>query len=946
MEQILTVTHRNGSTFDLAHKGTEVWGITAATQSMELNANDTVTVDVQSTAPLAFALGDTITVYGKTYTMNELPKVTKNHERKYVYKCTFEGEQYYLLNVNWQMPFSAINDTYTGTLADFAALLVTNLVRLYGNGTWSVGNVPADTETKTLTFSDTNCLDVMQQMCEEWEVEFAITMSGTAHVLNFYTEIGSVINYEFEYGRVGGLYELQRNGVNDPDFGTRIYFYGGSDNISNAYFNSRQSPRLCLAYKQVGTDYSNNPTKNNSYLEQPSAVNAYGYIERIKVFEDIYPNRIGTVTAIDAQSELKFTDNTMFDLNEKDGQGNTKWLIAGTTAKVHFNTGLLAGYDLDISKYDHATHTFTINPLTDENNYVFPSPDSNAFRIAVGDEYILVDIVMPNSYVTAAQNKLQSAAQDWYNKHCAPAVEYTMTLSQQFVERLAQQMGINDGVVFHIGDKITITDAGLGIAHKQFRITNLKRNLRKKYDYTLTIAETNLLRARYNWRRKAHWNRTLFDRLGLNRVGYAAEAANQVTLAYRGVELGSHGVELANGNATRIGYIIDNNNKLRPAIIPNNAIVATMLANELAQKIAHVQTLERYINNGLNANRHYSGTLDYEAGKVVIKDFALVDAYTKEKLNHPVSQWECATEVDIDFTSEDYGADKAYHIYADVKEDGSIEYVVHEVSESVGDTLVRLGTVSAEVEGQRTFTRCINEAYMEDGQLKAGATTRLDILNGLLKDNNGNTLLDLISGYIEGATKIRRNNATTYSLNDEIVSARTLRKFFTGSETGAISLKDEDNNDTDLQTILGMLPNTAGGLRKRLFDAEQTVDGITINNQTGKITIKNVELLIGTDGIVKVGNTPIVQLAKSADVPTITELNTRLEAMNTLRNAINQLYSEMGDWNSRIATWTTQMQAAYGNTPDFPQSASTCAHTQAHQQQCAVLPAINDIVRN
>ena len=481
MGEILTVTHKDGSSLILRSKGSEVWGITSATQSIELNGNDTVTVSVLSTTPLNFLLGDTVTVYGKKYTMNELPKLTKTAERHLQYTCTFEGEQYQLLNTLWQMPFSAINDTYVGNLSDFAALLVSNLVRVYGAGSWIVGNVPADTDTMLLCYSDTNCLDVLQQICSEWEVEFSIATNGSVHTLNFYTTIGGTINHEFMYGQIGGGYELQRNGVSDPDFGTRIYFYGGSSNIPNAYFNARQSSRLCLARKVVGTVQTNNPNKANSYIQQTSAVSKYGLIERVKVFEDIYPNRIGTVTAIDAGNEKVFFDDTMFNLN-KETDGNTDYLIAGTTAKVHFNTGLCAGYDFDITAFqwkdanNNVIGKFTIQAITDENNYTFPSPDNNAFRIAVGDQYIITDIVMPNTYVTQAQTDLQTAAQDWYEKHCAPAVEYTMNLDQQFVKRLAATLGIADGVVFSIGDKVTITDSEMGFSQKEFRITQFTRS--------------------------------------------------------------------------------------------------------------------------------------------------------------------------------------------------------------------------------------------------------------------------------------------------------------------------------------------------------------------------------------------------------------------------------------------------------------------------------------
>ena len=655
MEQVLTVTHRDGTTFDLQSKGSEVWGITGATQSVELNAGDTVTVNVLSTTPLPFALGDKITVYGKTYTINELPRLTKTGRRRYQYTCIFEGEQYYLLNTLWQMPFSVINETYTGDLEDFGTLIVTNLVRVYGNGSWSLGNVPADTETKTLSYADTNCLDVLQQICSEWEVEFEIEKTVNSHTLHFKTKVGGSIDHEFMYGKAGGGYELQRNGVNDPDFGTRIYFYGGSNNISNAYYNNRQSPRLCLARKVVGNTTTNNPNKANSYIQQPDAVNKYGLIERVKVFEDIYPNRIGTVTGIDAESEVKFSDSSMFNLNETDSQGNTKWLIPGTTAQIHFNTGALAGYDFDIVSYKHSTHTFTIHPKSDDNNYTFPSPDNNTFRIAVGDEYIITDIVLPDAYVTGqngAQEKLQAAAQEWYQQHCAPAVEYTMNLDQMFVKRLAEEMEVSDGAVFHIGDEITVTDEAMGFTQKVFRIVKFTRDITRPYAYTIDIAETNLNRAQYNWRRRTRYIPDIVHRLGLDDVAFPANAAAQAVMTHEAFNTG-------NNNSTRIGYIIDDNNKLRPAIIPDNAIIARMINSGAVTRAKLAADAMRHVEN-ITSRVFYQYNEGEDRAEVVIT----AGTYTNTQIeNEPIPISNNVLIADIEGNPLDAALD--YYIYFD-----------------------------------------------------------------------------------------------------------------------------------------------------------------------------------------------------------------------------------------------------------------------------------------
>ena len=566
MGQILIVTHRDGTTFELRRRGKNITNITEATQDIGLNGNDTITLNIESTDLLPFALGDTISIGNMIYTLNMLPSVTKTSPRHYKHIAVFEGLHYLLLNTAWLMPFSALNDTLAGNLSEFANQIVANLNRVYAN-TWEVGEIKQDTETKVLCYFDTNCLDVLQNICEEWDAEFYITKTNNGkYKLSIVDKIGTNIDYVFRYGAGGGLYDLQRNGVNDADFGTRIYFYGGSSNIPNHYFNDKQSSRLCLPDKTV--DSAMMPTtKNSSYIEQSDVVNLYGRIERTKVFDDIYPNRIGKVTAIDDASELKFSDATMFNLNETDNEGNTLYLISGTTAKIHFNTGALAGYDFDIKKYDHATHTFTIDRLQDENNYVFPSENNTTFRFAIGDEYIITDITLPTSYVVEAEQELQKVAQDWYEKHCAPNVEYNVTMDEFFLRKLAKDLGTTNGQsLFNVGDTINVADTALWSGIKQFRIISLQRDLTKEHSYTLQLAITDEHRRRYLWQRikKEKQTQTLFDRLGFTAVAYSAN---------RGFELHKQ-----NRNTSRLLILYDDDTRLlRPGAIGDSTIVERMV---------------------------------------------------------------------------------------------------------------------------------------------------------------------------------------------------------------------------------------------------------------------------------------------------------------------------------------------------------------------------------
>ncbi len=108
------------------------------------------------------------------------------------------------------------------------------------------------------------------------------------------------------------------------------------------------------------------------------------FTKQPSIFDKIKPTFNGSITGLVSGSVLKFVDTKMFDLNALENDGvTTKYLLSVFPAKIHFNTGNLAGYEFDVHYYDHATHTFTLVKITDERGDVFPSESSTAFSLAL-----------------------------------------------------------------------------------------------------------------------------------------------------------------------------------------------------------------------------------------------------------------------------------------------------------------------------------------------------------------------------------------------------------------------------------------------------------------------------------------------------------------------------------------------------------------------------------
>lgn len=478
MEQI--IIKRGNTLIPLASKKTAT-SIKSATQNVALLGDDTLNIVVVSPFKLDFFIGDTTFVYGNIYKLNRLPKVKKNGMYEFEYELEFEGAQYDMMRVTYDLTIDTTSnqladvsgDSLTGNLRRFATVMVSNLNRVFKN-MWTLGECPDTTEDKTLTFSESeNCLSVIQNLCKEFNTEFEVLYSGK-YTINF-KKIGKTFPYKFEFGKNNGLYQLTRENVSTSNIVTRLKVYGSTENITAKY----RAQRLCLP----------NRSKRDSYIEDAAAVRKYGIWEARKYFDDIKPSRTGKVEKIFSDSVLKFVDSTMFDLNEKDESGNTKYLLSETSAKVHFNTGNLAGYEFDVHSYDHATHTFTLKKQTDERGNVFPSESTPAFRFSEKDEYKLIDIALPQSYIDEAESELAKQGRTYYNQNSQPKVQYGLSVTDSFLASMLSNE--TNGNVIWVGDYIPVKDSDVDV-DKSVRVKSFKRDLMKDYSYTLTISDMSI----------------------------------------------------------------------------------------------------------------------------------------------------------------------------------------------------------------------------------------------------------------------------------------------------------------------------------------------------------------------------------------------------------------------------------------------------------------------
>jgi len=409
--------------------------------------------------PINFKYGDYIMLDSKKYRLNTPAKFTKNAKRNYEYSLTFDSDTQQLgkvlfLFLDSQNRFTEGEFSITGKAIDFLELLIKNLKRLYPNYGYVIGSV-IDSETVTMDFSGNNCLEVLGMLAEKFETEWFIDIDK---ISLFKKEINSGI--VLKYGKNEGLYEMTIEPQTNSNPITRIYGFGSSRNIGSNYRNGARRLRM----------------KDSLYLEKNTGIeNGLGnfdVIESIKVFEDIYPRRNGKITSV--TSPFIFSDSSMdFNINDIDIK------MPDTPAKITFNSGQLSGNTFTISNYNNLTKTFTINKNTDDQTIEIPS---ELLKAAVGDEYVLIDIIMPEQYIINAEAELKQRLQEFLDAKSGDIPPLISAICDPIYFK-------ETGKKISLGQIITIQDEMIGI-NRQIRVIGFTRNYMYPSLYTLKLADS------------------------------------------------------------------------------------------------------------------------------------------------------------------------------------------------------------------------------------------------------------------------------------------------------------------------------------------------------------------------------------------------------------------------------------------------------------------------
>ncbi len=398
-----------------------------------------------------FLKGDTTVIDGTVFYLEKPSEFEKSG--KWSYALAFQSESAFLGNAEMlamdeNNVLAEYDCFYTGTASGALDLIIANANRLTPG--WLKGTVD-ETEARDFNFTGDNCSNALAKIADAFKTEFWIENKKI-----FLTKKGVDSGLTFRHGKGKGLTKLSRKTLDNKPV-TKLIVYGSKQNLPATYPGLSKRLRM---------------PDNQQFILDPAKVEKYGLVEQTLLLDDVYPKRVGTITAI--TNAFTFSDSTLdFDINNQ--------LIEKISAKVKFITGRLAGYQFEIREngYQYVSKTITINVSKDERATEIPS--ETTLKPAVGDKYILTDIIMPLSYVTAAERELKDIATKRYYESADPRVQFTALTDRKYLR--------DYNISVKLGDFVTIQEPDAAV-DKNIRVISKTTSLQDKYDISLELSET------------------------------------------------------------------------------------------------------------------------------------------------------------------------------------------------------------------------------------------------------------------------------------------------------------------------------------------------------------------------------------------------------------------------------------------------------------------------
>ncbi len=434
------------------------------------NARATCGIQQEGLLSLSFTAFEcvTIEVYdyvefeGVRYWATERYRPQMNARKEWVYTLQLHGIEGLAAQTLMVNPTDGKDDPIvmlTAPAREHAALIVANLNRKMQTTDWKVGEVVVS-EYLDIDYTGKYASDALSELSAAANTEW--WFDGTT--LNITRcEYGDPIPLAYGNGLVGEITPSVASGVK---FFTRLFPVGSSRNIDpDAYGHARlQLPG------------------GETYVEQDTHLGIVEHYEQ-EAFEEIYPRRVGRVGSVRHETRKGedgepftiwyFTDPELpFDPND--------YAIGGLVKQVTFQSGELRGRTFEVN-YDSRKREFEI---------ITQWPYDNGMQLPAaplipepGDEYVLWNIRMPESYYRAAEAEFYDAVLDFLRENRKDVAEYRATTDFTVVAQRALDLKPGKRI------RLESREYFPGVGFKDTRIVAIDRPVNQPGSMTLTLSD-------------------------------------------------------------------------------------------------------------------------------------------------------------------------------------------------------------------------------------------------------------------------------------------------------------------------------------------------------------------------------------------------------------------------------------------------------------------------
>lgn len=383
---------------------------------------------------------------------------------------------------------------------EFIDLIVRNLNKKDTSVTWERGEcIEASEKTVEFnhTFIDAGLTDICNVFQTEYEVEYIGTTRAKIHLrrVEYFKTEPVALSYGVGNGFIPGV---GRTSEADGVPVKRMLVQGSDRNIDRAKYGS---PELLLPKSQTirydGTHFEDEDGFNSA-IARTYKSNADGDgVERIDKVSDavkedsidcseIYPSRVGEVTAVEVENEAKNFYN-IIDSTIPDNLNYNNYLIAGETMTIIFQDGMLAGKEFDVH-YKHEQRKFEIVPQEIDGVIM---PDKTWCPVKE-QTYAIFGIQLPDEYICNNTNK---SGGSWDMMRAAVKALYEcedqrFTFTGSLQSLWAKRHWLEVGGKLVVGGHVLFQDEQFAKDGVVIRIVGIKDFLTSPYSPTIELSNS------------------------------------------------------------------------------------------------------------------------------------------------------------------------------------------------------------------------------------------------------------------------------------------------------------------------------------------------------------------------------------------------------------------------------------------------------------------------